>query len=70
MEAQLVVVMVRQTVVQVIRTLPQEEVTVTHHGMEVQQVVNIAEVTHAPLVETPIVQVPQMIHTTLAHEET
>jgi hypothetical protein len=65
METQLAVVMAHQTVVLVVRMLLQEEVTVTHHGMEVRQVMNIIEVTHAALVEAPIVQVHQMILTTL-----
>ena len=37
--------------------------------MAVRQTMNITEVTHAVLVEVPIVQVPQMIHTTLVHVE-
>jgi len=69
METQLAVVMAHQTVVLVVRMLLQEEVTVAHHGMEVRQVMNITEATHAALVEAPIVQVPQMILTTLVHVE-
>ncbi len=65
-----VILMAQPTVVRVVLMRLQEEETAAHHGMEVQQVMNITEVTHVALVETPIVQVPQMILTTLAHVET
>ena len=47
METQLAVVMAVQMVVLVVRMLLQEEVIVAHHGMEVRQIMNIIEVTHA-----------------------
>jgi hypothetical protein len=47
----------------------QEELTIAHHGMEVRQVTSTIEVTHAALVEAPIIQVPQMRHITLDHVE-
>ena len=62
-----VILMALQT--QVVQMHLQEEVTVAHHGMEVRQVMNTTEVTHAALVEAPIIQVPQMRHITLDHVE-
>lgn len=61
--------MVLRMVVLVAPMLLQEEATVAHHGMEVRQVVNTIEETHAATVEAPTAQVPQMIHTMHVHVE-